>query len=55
MERRDFLALAASVPLLAAPAAADGDSNSQAIQSEPDSEDAPKDGTDKVTIDVRLY
>ena len=52
MDRRDFLALTASVPLLTTPASADD--NSPPAQSERTSEDSQKSGTDTVKIDVRL-
>ena len=52
MDRRDFLALAASVPLLASPASANADSDPD--QAEQTGEDTQQSGTDTVTIDVRL-
>jgi opacity protein-like surface antigen len=52
MDRRDFLALAASVPLLTTPASA-ADASPPA-QSEQASEGAEKCGTDTIEIDVRL-
>lgn len=52
MDRRAFLALAASVPLLAPPASADDDSDP--AQVEQTGEDTQQSGTDSVTIDIRL-
>ena len=52
MERRHFLALAASVPLLSVPASADGDSES--ALSEQTSEKAAQSGTDTVEITVEF-
>jgi hypothetical protein len=52
MERRHFLALAASVPLLSMPASA-GDDSISAL-SEQTSEDAAQSGTDTVEITVEF-
>jgi len=52
MERRDFLALAASVPLLAPPAGADDDT--EPAPAETDIEETAGDGTDTIKIDVRF-
>ena len=52
MDRRDFLALTASVPLLATPVHADD--SPESAQAEQSSDDDQQSGTDTVKIDVRL-
>lgn len=52
MERRDFLALAASVPLLAAPVSANDDA--EAAPAEIDGAETAGGGTETVTIDVQI-
>lgn len=52
MDRRDFLALTASVPLLTTPASAADDS--PPAQSEQASEETQRSGTDTIEIDIRL-